>query len=440
MRIETRHWDMAWIATRFPYICVFMFLLGCNLLTPFFVDDFAYHYSFETGERIQSIADIVPSICAHAKSMNGRLVAHFLVQLSMILPAWIFDIINAGMFTIELWLIVRLSGAEGWQSAVVCLFSFFAIWVYIPVFGQVNLWQDGSINYLWSVVLALAYVGLFAREYLPGKDPFPKKKILFLFAFAVGAYSEAASAAAIFMSAVLLLLKAIENKKLPEKYFVGLLITACLGYVTIYLAPAQWANKYAGSGGIIQSTKIAVQRYSEFQMLLTAFPILLVYNLSARTNRKRIVLACTFLMGSLLANFMMIFASAYPYRASCSTCVFLVCAVAVLLQPMLSLRKQPLILGVTVLFLLFGMTKVPTGMLDIYRTYRRVQANKVLIAEKKAEGELDIILPYVGCGTKYSGVYGLRYLDLDDAATWPNDSMANYYGVHSILGTLADEN
>ena len=425
---------LTWI----PYLGVFVFLLICNLLTPYLVDDFQYLYSFQTGERIRSVLDIFPSLYAHTKLMNGRLVTHFLVQLFVIPPAWFFDIVNAGMFVAQLWLIARLSGAKGWKSALICLFSFFALWTFEPMFGQVNLWQDGAVNYLWSVVFGMMFLGIFVRPFLSEGAPYSKRKLYFLFAFAVGAYSETVSAAVIFMAAVLVVLDAVFSRKSLDKYLVGLILTAFLGYISIYLAPAQWANKYTGSGGILQSAKAAVRMYSEFRSLLIAFLVLMVYNLSAGTKPRVLLLACTLLAGSLLSNFMMVFASYYPSRSACGACVLLICSVCVLLTPMLDLKKQPLILSIALLSLLSGLGKVPAGALDIYGTYRRMHANELAIAEKKAAGETDLVLPVVESNTKYSGLYCLKYLDTQDPTTWPNANMADYYGVSSILGESSD--
>ncbi len=52
---------------------VFAIMLFCNIVTPRIGDDFHYMYSFSTGERITSIADIPASLVAHAQKMNGRL-------------------------------------------------------------------------------------------------------------------------------------------------------------------------------------------------------------------------------------------------------------------------------------------------------------------------------------------------------------------------------
>ena len=65
---------------------VFAFLFVLNCFTPYQADDFAYHFRFDNSAPLTSIADIIPSMAAHAEMLNGRLAAHSLVQLFELLP------------------------------------------------------------------------------------------------------------------------------------------------------------------------------------------------------------------------------------------------------------------------------------------------------------------------------------------------------------------
>ena len=78
------------------YALLFLFMLACNILTPYLADDFTYMFSFQSGERIKNLLDIFPSMLAHAQKMNGRLVTHFLVQLTFLFPANLFDFCQCG--------------------------------------------------------------------------------------------------------------------------------------------------------------------------------------------------------------------------------------------------------------------------------------------------------------------------------------------------------
>lgn len=100
------------------YALLFLFMLACNILTPYLADDFTYMFSFQSGERIKDLLDIFPSMLAHAQKMNGRLVTHFLVQLTFLFPANLFDFVNAAMFTFQVYLICRTARAKGLRQAI----------------------------------------------------------------------------------------------------------------------------------------------------------------------------------------------------------------------------------------------------------------------------------------------------------------------------------
>ena len=72
----------------FVLAVIFLLMLGCNFLTKYITDDFRYMFSFADWSRMEHLSQIIPSMAAHAKSMNGRLTAHSLVQVSMLFPAW----------------------------------------------------------------------------------------------------------------------------------------------------------------------------------------------------------------------------------------------------------------------------------------------------------------------------------------------------------------
>jgi hypothetical protein len=67
----------------------------------------------------------------------------------------VFDVVNAAVFTGTLWLLHRLCGCK---SALLLVASFCLLWMNLPVFGQVVLWQVGAINYFWSLTALLLFI------------------------------------------------------------------------------------------------------------------------------------------------------------------------------------------------------------------------------------------------------------------------------------------
>lgn len=384
------------------------------------------------------------SMRVHRYHMNGRLAAHTLVQIFGMLPAWLFDIVNSIMYILQIALLHRISKGHEQRSNGILIFLFCGAWLFCPAFGQVNLWQDGSCNYLWSGVFALLYLLPFIELYLKAKEIHTifEKCIFLCLAFCMGAYSETVSAAAIFMAAMLVLLTMVSEKRKVKPFWFAALGIAFLGYLFIYTAPAQWREKSAQmkfSVLLNNFLSVAVQYWNLLSVLLVICGVVLIWNLLLKTERKTILLALVFLAGSLAANFIMLFANYYTDRSAVGAFVFLLGAVGILLYPLVKHSSCRRILAVGVaLILLAAIPAVVSGVSDIYNTYQNIRANEAYIIQCAEEGIQDIAVPMFDTETKYSELSGLKYLDTELADEWPNDSMAKYYGVNSIIGVYAE--
>ena len=184
---------------------IFLLLLLGNALTPYAVDDWAYMHSFATGERLMHFGEIFPSMAAHAQTMNGRLFSHFWAQLFLLLPKGVFDAVNALVFTALIALLARLVQSEEGPNNLILLMIFFAVWVFVPAFGQVFFWLDGACNYGWGCAAGLAFLAPYIRLFERDAEKKPVFWILWMLAgFYTGAYLENMAVGAIFLSALLL--------------------------------------------------------------------------------------------------------------------------------------------------------------------------------------------------------------------------------------------
>lgn len=418
---------------------MFLLMLVLNILTPKMADDFAYSYSFATREPLTNVFQIFPSLLAHAQNMNGRLFAHFFAQLFLMLPGGIFDVVNALVFVGQTYLIYRITLGRDRQNPLLLLALFGAAWVFTPAFGQVNLWLDGACNYLWCTAFGLLFLLPYADAFLLDKhiESKPLQALFFPFAILAGGFLENGSAAVFGMSVLLLLLIRFIGKQRPKTYLIFGSLGAFLGYLSIYLAPAEWANKSTAFSLSVLADNFtrALEMYKELAPLLIALAVLLTLALLRKTDKKRIWLALVFVAGSLAANFMLTFAGYYPERCASSCVIFLLAADGILLQSLwqTSLREGCAAL-LSVVLLLFSYGAV-TGSLDILRVDRAIARNAAYIEECKAAGEMNVTLPMVAAKTKYCALYDLKYLGTEVPEDWPNVSMAMYYGIDSVIGT-----
>lgn len=416
---------------------IFGLMLICNFFTGLYSDDFAYCFSFATKQRITSIADIFPSIYAHGRIMNGRAVAHFFVQLFLLLPLPLFKLVNSAMFLLQILLIYRICTGDK-HNNLLLLGIFTAIWYFEPAFGQVNLWLDGSCNYLWSITVGLIFLMPYINRFLYGKSlKSPAAKVFFvLIGFSAGGYLENASAAVI-LTALLLIaeIKFIRREKIKLYEVLGFVLSIG-GYLFMATAPGTLKNKAAemSLNALRLNFMTALDMFKTFMPLQLAFVLLLITAIYIKTDKNKILLAVTFAIGALCANFILTAASYYPERCAFCSVVLLVAADAVLVNLLAESKyKLPSVCLIAAVIFVSGYN-ICVGLNDIYSTNAQLKSAVSYIYECKNAGIADVKLPMIESHTKYSAVHDLKYLDTEDSSTWPNYSMSRYYGINSVIG------
>lgn len=432
-----KQWNRSAKVAAILYGAIFLLMLVCNILSIYIMDDFKYQFSFADDTRITSIGQIIPSMIGHAYDMNGRLVAHAWVQLFALTPLWVFDIVNAAVFVLQIALICRICRGDGERKNILIPIVFCLFWLFEPVFAQANLWQDGACNYLWSIVFCLLFLIPVIEDFLLEKkirSLWGKGGFLVL-AFMAGAYSETLSAAAIFMAGLFVLLMVIYQKRKWPVFWIAAIAVAFAGYISIYLAPAQWMEKAAEMHPriLLDNMVVAMDMYvDKFGLLICAFVVMLMIGIYEKVELKRLMLSGVFVLGSLAANFIMIFASYYGPRSAIGAFALLAVADAILVYALLeNMKYRVLVTSAVALLLLATIPAGLAGMVDILETYVQLRNNEAYIYECKENGILDVQLPLIESSTPYSIAHGRKYLD-EDPNVWPNYSMAMYYGVDTI--------
>ena len=419
------------------FAAVFLLLLYCNLHTALVADDFRYCFSFADGSRMSSLSQLLPSMAAHRHSMNGRVIAHALVQLFLMLPKPVFNAVNALFFAALVRLICRPALGRGEHNALLAAAVFGCLWVLQPEFGQVFLWLDGSVNYLWCAVFCLLWLLPWAESFLTGKEPSRTAQILLVLASPlVGAYSENSSVALIFLSLVFLALRLFFDKKRVSLWMILAPALALAGFFFLMLAPATAANKAAEMklsvllGNFVETGAF----YLRFWPLLVSFALLFFLSVKNGTDLRRRMLAVVYLLGSLAGHFVLTFALYCAGRSTYIGLALLLAANALLVPPLLKTCEKKLLLALCALSMAVTVWKVYAGVTDILRTDYLLDFNRELIEEAAANGETDLQVPRPYARTKYSALEGLPYLNTADPTDWPNVYMARYYGVNSIIG------
>jgi len=415
---------------------IFLIMLLCNFNTNLVADDYRYCFSFLDDSRIESIGDIFPSMAAHRHSMNGRVVAHFLAQLFLMLPKTVFNIFNAAVFVLLIWLIYRSARVEN-RNALLLMCIFGLIWLLQPEFGQVYLWLDGSVNYLWCAAFCMLWLLPWLESFLKGKDLSPIQGLFYIiFSLLVGAYSENASVALIFMAMLFIFLRLVWDKKKASPWMWLSLLAAFIGFIYMMAAPAESVNKSAEfSIPVLLGNFIDTGTYYlRFWPLLISFALFYYLAVKAAVAQRRRVLALIFLLGSLAGHFVLTFAMYCAGRSTFIALILLITANALLFAPLFEMGHKKLLCLLCALCLCFTAYWGIVGVLDIMHSHYLLSFNEELISKAAGNGEAHVQLPRPYAETKYSALEGLAYLNTEDVTDWPNVYMAKYYGVETVTG------
>lgn len=418
---------------------LFLIFLLFNFMTPYIADDYAYMYGFHDAAPISDITGVFKSMYVHSVIMNGRVIPHGLEQLFFLAPKAVFNVCNSLVMTGLIYLVHRLCSFGKKRNLALYVVISMAYWYFMPVFGQVTLWQVGALNYGWGLAAGVLFITPFAIHFVyPERRLSLWKKIVFsIAAFAFGMYTEITSFIGIFIAAALILLTRIMKKGRMGTWLFVPLASAAAGYAALMMMPAEIAAKgaeHSVSLMLMQLAAAAEMLKSELLPLIIAWACLFIIALSKRAERERTVLSGLLAFSGAAAAAMLSVASYIPERCLCTSALLFISACAVLLPELTALgadiavRCAGGILAVVFMFSFIG------GAGDIWNTYASFEAREDIIAGAVENGERDLVLECIHPKTKYSAFWGISDLNTVNSQEYPNVPMAMYYGVDSIMG------
>lgn len=419
------------------FLTAFLF----NYWTPYAADDYSYMYNLGNGERITSIFQIFPSLAVHYMQYgNGRIVSHFFVMLFLMVPKIIFDVLNAFLFVFFIAFVLRITAGKK-SFSILLLFAVPTLfWLYMPAYGQIFLWLDGSINYMWSYLFALIFLSVYITL-LRGKSLLKQtwKLILFcVFTLLFGNYSENVSFSVIFTGFILLCITMYGQKSF-RKLFIYVLPIVCgaLGYLILLLSPSGSA-KFSENLSLPLIFKNAVEIFTEYyntcRIPLIFFFVLLGIALYYKLDKKEILIALAFFFISVIASGMLVIASYLPERSLANGIVFLIIGIVQLLQLLRSnTRLECVSLCVCIYLIVGSLMSYWEGSYDIYRVHKEQAVRDTTIESAVSAGDTVIGVPIITSTTKYCCKYGLLDMNGEDSDDpFPNAYIAKYYGLDKI--------
>lgn len=438
-----------------------------TMLTPLYADDFTYSYSFADGfgskmreQKITDFSSLIQSQIGHYKVMNGRIVAHTLVQVFLIFDKGLFNAVNAAVFAL-LGLLICYHAVGKWKKirALDLIATYTALFLMAPSFGQSYLWLTGSCNYLFTFVLVL----LFLIPYRACEFRYKHTHVLlsvfctiamFVFGVVAGNTNENTGVSLAVVLLVFIVFFIIKNRSVSAWMITGW-IGVILGAVLAIVAPG---NTLRTGGALVEFSLGSIIKMTVLytSSLLQQFaPLIVLIGISVSgilliASRKKglslILFADTinnnfyeyfyglFFLGSVYA---MTIPAQFPPRAWSHPLALLLIVLLMLLRQFIALcdfqQKESKVLAMAVaLSLVFTSATVYVSALGRVRAISVENSNRIAtIQEAKQNGETVARVSSIITDSRYSCFKYLGDIS-EDSGYWVNQGMAKYYGIEKI--------
>jgi hypothetical protein len=261
---------MRLFAKLFNLICLFALLLAAiavwqiNRNARLYSDDYLYSFKFNPGfvsaepakltyEPITSVADYFQSLTNLYNSLTGRIVPHALLQLFLLLPGWLFDLLNTlALFALAAlyasWIAWRRHDLRIPLWLLSTMLFYFAVAVayrnfYLPAF---------SCNYVWTQLIVFVFL-IPVRRLVQEDGAIPQgvlpAVLMLLLGLIAGDTNEPVVPAMLLAMGAYGLWKLIKApRSLPTWYYSGML-GLLAGFAFLYFAPGN-SNRAAYETGI----------------------------------------------------------------------------------------------------------------------------------------------------------------------------------------------
>lgn len=416
-------------------------LLILNYFTPMIVDDYNYSFSFSTGQRITNPLQIIPSMLAHYNIQGGRLLVHALAQLFLMLPGWLFDIINTIGFLTFSFILYFFAYSKKNLCCLSYLFLLACVWIYTPIFAQTCLWEVGSANYLWGCIISFGWLLFF---YKLVQNPSVKKWqtiVSGVWAFAAGFCNENTSAAVLLAAGFFVLIFIYENRTLKLWMFLSGLSGFC-GWIIMILAPG---NKQRSINEGVDSEitlRLLFSRFinctwkmSDVLPHVIAFCVVLhCVAIALKVNQKILLRSGAMMLSGFACCYAMMGAPYSSDRSFMGSFAFFCISSLLLIPEIIKSDLKPFFYGLCGLVCVTAYFSVVSAVNHNYLNYNLWLTRQEDVMSQAASGSELIETFAIGSVSKYSVFNGLEDLN-QDPDHWANHAYSKYYNIGSVTIT-----
>ena len=427
---------------RLILMIVFTLIFTLFSLTDYTADDYLYQFIYqgeyptEETSKLRSPLDIPFSMVNHSRHQNGRLLSHGLLQLLMLFPKWVFNLLSTLVFLAMGFYLYKNAWLESQPRALSYAIIYPSLFIFLPQFGQSVLWMSGSLNYLWTSCFALAYT-YYYRVLGVRRDNRLSYIILPILSVLIGLTNENGGGAVFLFTVLYLIVKLCSKKRVrPIQAISSPLILLGL-YLQLNLPINQTRMSGAFSLDEILDWKLAYMlkvTWDTSGVLYLVYGFLFIYALREKVKTQE---SLVYLIAGTASALVMIFTPNLSHRSWIWTVVFCLVAIAILAK---ELRISPSILRVLAfgLIIVAGLTYMPAFQ-SIFQTHREILLMEEDIKEQRSLGIRNVrVRKFVQPTNPYNAMTASANLRAEKNA-WSNQWQALYYGVDSISITNPEE-
>lgn len=422
-----------------------IYIITC--LTPKIADDFAWGYVSKTGEPITNINQIFVSMKNFYMTQNGRIFGEFYIQLFTLLGKPIFNICNAVVYTLVIYLIYKICNPNKDINNMVYIFIHLILWFFVPHYGQVVFWFSGACNYLWLSLPILIMILCFRMHSLDInklKDTIFNMILLFILGIVSGWSNENSSAGMI----VIMFIYIIYFKKYKiqiHKWNISALIGAIIGFSFQILSPGNFSRLENTSSQIHTSIifRFFMITYFGFMFitgLLIILNIIFVISINKNKQYKNKIISnnIIFLFGAFITTYSMMASPTMPERTWYMVVVYLTIAIGICFNS-IDLKNETILCKISILISIISILCFIVMALDTcicsYKLTKQTNEREKYIISEKEKGNLDIVVeeikfkyPFLA---NHHALYGLSDIT-QDTQYFINQGVTKYYGINSI--------
>lgn len=434
-------------------IFVYLVMVSLNFLTPLVADDFEYFF------KTTSFSTILTDEYHQYLTWTGRSVVHIIARVFLLMPKIVFNFLNPLAYVLVTYLIYKISifSNKKYLTFRYILISIL-LWLFIPSYGEVFLWETGAANYLWGSLIILAFLYQYHRTVLTNEEMNSKKLskplLLFLLGTLAGWCNENTSGGALLLVIMYMLLtKFLNKKKIPFWMITGAIGNA-LGLAIMVVAPGNkvrsayferstWSlprKLITGMGTVLEALE------QNAALLLIVATIVIVLSYYFRRNKLNFLIS----LGYLLAGFATVFVlSLSPAglnwgRSYYGGILFIIMAIIISWpETFKEIRSsvQSVFVILSVLLGLLFVSQFYRGAIDIYLTYTRTNEGYNYIRHQKSLGNLNQVYPDIiySPKTAYPGYSTSLSKPRVDPNAQINRSLAKYFKIESIRAVSLEE-